>query len=238
MASFVGTLDDFIKYISPRARNVVNSITRKYKKEIGQCEQCKSHTVPLEAAHVTGRERAKIIADILMDFTNDEVITIDLDVFESRFLEAHEPIEDNIRVLCRPCHRDYDAPKDDSIAGQFEASDSADGQSDIENLFISNSEITTFLRQVVPQLNDSEVRKLTNAEYCKDVFKVHKPVLKSIPFDSDKETVGQLARDKGYIRWSPKSPIVRNSSKYLVLTQWFDRNRLLFLRWKKDIENA
>lgn len=92
MASFIGTIDEFIKYVNPRAKNVVNSITRNYKKEKGECEHCSSKTEVLEAAHVTGRERPKIIEEILDGFRNGEIITVDLEVFENLFLEAHKLI--------------------------------------------------------------------------------------------------------------------------------------------------
>ena len=58
MASFVGSYDDFIKFIGPRTRNVVNSITRRHKNEINKCEHCGKEDITFEAAHVKGRERA------------------------------------------------------------------------------------------------------------------------------------------------------------------------------------
>lgn len=42
MASFIGTFEEFIKYINPRVKNVVNSISRAYKQEVGRCEHCNS----------------------------------------------------------------------------------------------------------------------------------------------------------------------------------------------------
>jgi len=239
MASFVGTFDEFIKYISPRARNVVNSLSRKYKKEVGQCEKCHSKTATLEAAHIAGRERLKIIKDILETFTNGEIITIDLEVFESKFLKEHEPIENNIRVLCRPCHRDYDSLSDGIIEYPFKTNTAiSESNSSIEIPSISNSEITTFLRQIVPKLSGDDVEKLLDAECCKNIFRVNFPVLKSIPFESDKEMISKLARINGYIRWSPQRTIERSNSRYLVLTQWYDRNRSLFIKWKQGIEDA
>ena len=55
MASFVGSYDDFIKFIGPRTRNVVNSITRRHKNEINKCEHCGKEDITFEAAHVKGQ---------------------------------------------------------------------------------------------------------------------------------------------------------------------------------------
>ena len=77
MAVFVGTIAEFTRYISPRVKNVVNAVTRDYRRDIGrcECEGCPRHegpcpeTVNLESAHITGRERPVIIKDILKDHT-------------------------------------------------------------------------------------------------------------------------------------------------------------------------
>jgi len=235
MASFVGTYEEFTKYISPRARNVVNGISRNYKKEIGRCEQCQSTTVTLEAAHITGRERPLIIEEILAEFINGEIVTVDLDVFESKFIEAHNPIEQIIRILCRPCHRTYDTNNEMAIEPLSDLQDvTCEEASEKRDLpLITNSEITSYLRQTIPTLRDSIIINLLDKDYCKQVFNVNFPVLKAIPFDANQEAIGEIARDeKGYIRWSPQNPIERTGSRYLVLTQWYDRNRAPFLRWK------
>ncbi len=68
MASFVGSYDDFIKFIGPRTRNVVNSITRRHKNEINKCEHCGKENITFEAAHVKGRERPLIVKQITAYF--------------------------------------------------------------------------------------------------------------------------------------------------------------------------
>jgi len=238
MASFVGTFDEFIKYISPRARNVVNGISRQYKKKVGRCEECNSTTTTLEAAHVTGKERPVIIEEILTPFINGETVTIDLDLFESKFLAAHEPIEKVIRVLCRTCHRAYDAPNQvvHETLPQIEVWTEQTTNPDAP--IITNSEITSYFRQTVITLSEEIVTKLLNDEYCKRTFDVNFPVLKKVPFNADRETIRKYSRnDNGYIRWSPQNTIERTGSRYLVLTQWYDRNRLPFVQWKQLIDN-
>ncbi len=238
MASFVGTFEEFTKYISPRARNVVNNISRRYKEQIGHCEECKSTNVTLEAAHITGRERPVIIEEILSPFINGETVTVDLDLFESKFLAAHEPIESIIRVLCRSCHRAYDAPN--QVLPQTELEEGSGQLINLDAPVVTNSEITTYFHAVVPVLNRDLVNKLLNEEYCKKTFDVNFSVLRAVPFDADKEVIRNCSRDEnGYIRWSPKNAVEHNGSRYLVLTQWYDRNRAPFLQWKSlvDVEN-
>src|SRR5205823_2900398 len=107
MAQFEGTIEEFMRFIGPHARILVWNITQKHRKKIGKCEDCAS-TVKLEAAHVKGKERPLLIANILSQFKEDEVIRIDLSEFEERFREAHLPIESTIRILCNSCHKKYD----------------------------------------------------------------------------------------------------------------------------------
>lgn len=231
MASFIGTYDDFIKYINPRAKNVVNSFARQYKSRIDKCEHCSSTTATLEAAHITGRERLKIIEGILDNFTNGDVITIDLEVFEIMYLTAHEPIEDNILVLCRECHRAYDA-SDATINNPLEGK-IIDEQT---GALFTNSEITEYLRKVVPLLTNEEVGNLESPDYCRLTFGVNYAVLKSVPMDSDTDQVRRFARINGYNRWSTQRPVVRSNKKYLVMTQWIDRHRTPFMEWKIKID--
>lgn len=79
----------------------------KYKKEKGKCEDC-GIANSLEAAHIKGKGRTFIIANILSEFVEDDMIKIELNEFEQKFIESHLPIELTIRVLCKECHRKYD----------------------------------------------------------------------------------------------------------------------------------
>ena len=171
MASFIGTIDEFIKYINPRAKNVVNSITRRYKTEIGSCQHCGTTTETLEAAHITGRERPIIIEEILADFTNGEIITIDLEVFENKFLEAHNPINECILVLCRQCHTAYDNNNPQRPNITVENTEENNPQ------LITNSEITEYLRNNVPNFSNEEIENLQSREYCNNTFRINYPVL-------------------------------------------------------------
>lgn len=113
MASFIGTPQEFRRYIGPRLRNLVNQISRNHKKEISECEHCGS-SERLEAAHIKGRGRKKLIDLVLEKFTNADIVTIDLEIFEEKFIAEHEPIQKTILILCRDCHVKYDSLPDNS----------------------------------------------------------------------------------------------------------------------------
>lgn len=233
MASFVGTFDEFIKYINPRVKNVVNGISRAYKNEVGQCEHCESSDAVLEAAHVTGRERPVIIEEVLQDYVNGELVTVDLEVFENRFIQAHDPISGVIKVLCRPCHVQYDnqvklTPEQETIEVVVKNSEAESGH-------ISNAEITDYLRRVVPSLDEAEIERLLSLSDCQGKFDVNFAVLKEIPAGSDMDTIRRYAQINGYNRWSTRRPIQLGNRMFLVLTQWYEGNRGPFLRWKSEL---
>ena len=70
---------------------------------------CGDNSSQLDAAHIYGHERPKIIESIVSEFTHNEIITIDLGVFQEQFIEMHDPIEEVIKVLCKSCHKEYDS---------------------------------------------------------------------------------------------------------------------------------
>ncbi len=107
MATFEGTIQEFTRYIGPYTRIKVSHIASKHKKQIGQCEEC-GNTELLDAAHISGKERPFLIANILAEFMEDDIIKVDINEFVPRFIEAHMPIESCIRILCKKCHRHYD----------------------------------------------------------------------------------------------------------------------------------
>lgn len=107
MAQFEGTIREFMRFIGPHARIMVWNITQKHRKLIGKCENCGS-TTQLEAAHIKGKERPLLISSVLSQFIEENIIRVDLNEFEERFIEAHLPIESTIRILCKECHSAYD----------------------------------------------------------------------------------------------------------------------------------
>jgi hypothetical protein len=106
---FIGSEDDFTKFIGPYSRNLVQRITKKYKNTKGRCEHCDIENVQLDAAHIRGKERKEIIKSIIKFNTNGS-FEVNLNEFEQEFIKEHDPIENVIKILCQDCHNKYDSP--------------------------------------------------------------------------------------------------------------------------------
>lgn len=46
---------------------------------------------------------------ILSQDSTDGTVTVKIERFEERYIEEHQPLEKSILILCRECHRKYDA---------------------------------------------------------------------------------------------------------------------------------
>lgn len=131
MAQFEGTVKEFTKFIGAYARIKVMLISAKHKKEMGKCEECGTAS-SLHAAHIKGKERPVLIANILSEFIEDDTIRIDLNEFEQKFIEAHLPIESTIRILCNDCHRIYDrVVKEKIVAKPLSVNNAKQDESDL-----------------------------------------------------------------------------------------------------------
>jgi len=112
MAEIICTIEDFHKYIGPRVRNVIQSMTKKRKLELNHiCQDCKQ-TKELEAAHIKGNSRKEIIEKILEKNIIDKekrLIKVDLDKIEKEIILSHKPIDKYFRFLCSNCHTKYDS---------------------------------------------------------------------------------------------------------------------------------
>jgi hypothetical protein len=107
MASFIGSTSEFKRFIGPRLRNLVQQLTKKHKLQVGKCQHCGTQG-SLETAHIKGNGRGQIIDEILAHHTQRENVTVDLEVFEQNFKDAHNPLEDSVLILCSKCHAEYD----------------------------------------------------------------------------------------------------------------------------------
>lgn len=108
MARFIGTVEEFNKFIGGYTRNKIQYETRRHKSKIGKCEHCGSRTKKIESAHLRGKERPVIIGNILQNYIDNNIIDIELNTFEEQYLMCHTPIEEVIKVLCKKCHHKYD----------------------------------------------------------------------------------------------------------------------------------
>ncbi len=112
MVIFTGDRTQFNRYIGPFLRNTVQYHTRAYKNEVGCCENCQDNSAILDAAHKHGSSRQELIDKVLNEVapncSGEEILEVDLEKFTNSFKAAHDPIGEVIRVLCRPCHTNYD----------------------------------------------------------------------------------------------------------------------------------
>ncbi len=112
MAEMTCAIDEFHKFIGPRIRNSIQSLTKRKKEELGYiCQKC-NRKKELQAAHIKGRDRKSVIENVLKEYSidgDDKRIRVDLDEVERRILNDHKPIEKYFRFLCATCHVEYDS---------------------------------------------------------------------------------------------------------------------------------
>lgn len=111
MAVYIGTKEEFKRHFGGTLRNIVNIMTKEEKTLIDNiCEYCGKKST-LEAAHIRGVERAKII-DLILDeeFKNSggDYYNVDVDKFILLYKGLHHPLRKNFHFLCRDCHVKYD----------------------------------------------------------------------------------------------------------------------------------
>ena len=160
MAYFEGTIREFTTYLGSYCRIKVMYITKKYRKNLGRCEECGSATRQLEAAHVKGKERPLIISNILSQYIENDLIKVDLDEFQEKFVDAHFPIEDFIRILCSECHRAYD--KINPIHEYIPTSENLKEEADLEKLEIK--EIKTIEKLLMETIKKSQALDIINSK--------------------------------------------------------------------------
>lgn len=171
MAQFTGTIEEFTKFIGGYCRNKVQYISRRHKNMIGKCEACKSRTKKLDAAHVHGKERPIIVADILGNFEENGIVNVDLDIFEEQYLLAHEPIEETIKVLCKACHKkSHSTEKIDEIDEVQEMNEAREIKSIISSNKLSKKRaLELVLKKGYNELTNSNTI-YSNINTAKDVY--------------------------------------------------------------------
>ena len=112
-AKFIGSFDEFKRYVGPKCRNEVNIFCKAEREARGGiCEYCGQKHV-LQSAHI--KERPVIMKEILdMNYQiGKDLYEVILEDFFVKFEEAHMPVTDHIFFLCKSCHDKLD--KDHSI---------------------------------------------------------------------------------------------------------------------------
>ena len=115
-AKFVGSFDDFKRYVGPKCRNEVNIFCKSEReKHHGICEYCGQKHV-LQSAHI--KERPVIIKEILDQNyqIGPDFYEVTLEDFFVEFKNAHMPITDHIFFLCKACHDKLDKEQSITIA--------------------------------------------------------------------------------------------------------------------------
>ncbi len=244
MATYEGTSEDFKKFIDGYTRNLVQNLTRKHKKK-RQCTDCKNRT-RLQAAHLKGHERPKIVQRILSNLntsSNKDTITIDLNEFEKMFIAEHTPYDKVIKILCFDCHKKYDAKNDtEEIVPLID--EDVENDTDI----ITEDEILEPLEEVkigklaqkffsekISDFSDETIKKLLDPEFSKQHFDIYFSVLKE--FQNDKDALDE----KGKLRYySPKSLVLERKvneevvGKYLLSNHWFKIQLPLLKKWMEN----
>jgi hypothetical protein len=109
MPHFRGSIQEFHQIIGPRIRNKVNNLTRTERlRRNGDCEHCHQRS-ELESAHIHGRDRRKLIENVLMEYSHNGFVECDLSEAEYKIIQAHLPIKETFIFLCAECHRKYDS---------------------------------------------------------------------------------------------------------------------------------
>lgn len=217
MASFVGTKEEFKRYVGPMLRNLVQQLTKKHKMEIGKCEHCGT-SENLEAAHKHGKDRGSLIDRILNNYTNNNVVTIDLANFEQHFRNEHKTIDDTILILCRTCHSKYDSlsPSDSTsnhqrgvpertVAPPIQATQKYLAKPENKNRIFSNQEIQYRVSSAAQKLPSIELEKLCSPQHSKNLFDINFPLFVRIPKNLSADAKKMAIKDsKGANRWTWK----------------------------------
>ena len=110
-AKFIGSFDEFKRFVGPFSKNEVNRFCKKDREKHKKiCEWCGKFAV-LQSAHIV--ERPIIVKQILDNFykIGPDLYEVYLEDFFTKFEEAHTPIEKHIFFLCSECHTKLDKKK-------------------------------------------------------------------------------------------------------------------------------
>lgn len=82
-------------------------------------------------------------------------------------------------------------------------------------------------------LSDDRVRLLQDARYCKSIFDINYPLLKKVVWNSP---LSEQRKINGYGRYWADVELI-NGERYLVCSQWYERNKPKFMKWIKKLKN-
>jgi hypothetical protein len=153
MARFIGTINDYEKYIGPRIRNIVNTFAKSERdKRQGICEFC-NKKAELQSAHKHGKGRKTLIHEALKEYDKGSYFDVDIEECEKKILESHKPIEQVFHFLCFDCHREYDSNHNEH--GKQEAVNIRDNPRDTDN-YDETQEIRKIERKIPRWFEEKE----------------------------------------------------------------------------------
>ena len=135
----------------------------------------------LDAAHIHGNERKTIIDSALEEFGHGDYVDVDLNKFESQFIDAHKPIERIIKILCKDCHKIYDKKIYNSVKPK--KINCYDNQLRANKKTVNGMKIGQYVKNRMffllnnNKLTLSTISDLQNKDYCKQIFKIGHPLL-------------------------------------------------------------
>ena len=241
-SQFIGTMQDFKRYIGGYCKLIVNQLAKKYREACNKtCQYCKNSNVELDSAHITGRDRNGIIESILNNHfkTNDNYYTVNMDDFIKYFKMQHDPIYKVVYFLCKDCHKKYDSKKitDDEIKLAIE--NNIIKNSIQENVSKKSTDKSNKLEETVQNyvkrilqdsynnglLNEEILTNLQNPIYCKNYLDMYFPLLTTDykkTFDS-----------KGYSRYYKNYNL---GDKYYLCSQLRQDQKILFENFFNQLE--
>jgi hypothetical protein len=251
MARFIGTIEDYEKYIGPRIRNIVNTFAKSERdSRNGKCEFCGQNT-ELESAHKHGKERNQLIKEALKKYDNGSYFDIDVEKCEQDILELHTPINAVFYFLCRKCHRSYDSngkseiPRYEQQPIEKQTEDGmvnkVDGIINIKGTNVplyknENEKTQDFIKRILHLffkenlLPDVEIKNMLDKNYCKKTFGISYSILQN-----DKTKLRDK-KDGPFRYWA--NEIFGN--EYYACSQWWKTNDETYKKklseWIKKIE--
>ncbi|MCC9063621.1 hypothetical protein [Flavobacterium piscisymbiosum] len=209
MAKFEGTLPEFIDFIGPMTRNIVCDLSRSFKKNTTCRHDGCNKRKPLEAAHLKGKERPKIIGDILSLYEVDSnIFEVDLIEFKKLFIEAHTPIENIILPMCKQHHLEYD--RKENIATEYpillDEFDNEDGQD-------------TYTQQELDNLKNSEVINIEKAIKESSINKIKEVVINKYKVEKKQITFSKISDSNGLWNFDVNKNKFNNIFCFIFFTQ-------------------
>ena len=242
-SQFIGTMQDFKRYIGGYCKLIVNQLARSYRDACNKtCQYCKKSNVELDSAHISGHDRNRIIESILNDNfkVSDNYYVVNMDEFIKYFKMQHDPIYKVVYFLYKGCHKKYDSNKisDDEIKLIIE-------NNGIQNPIRENiNKITTdktskledekvqdYVKRILQDsynnglLNEEILTNLQDPIYCKTYLGMFFPLLTT--------DYGKTFDANGYSRYYKNYKL---GDKYYLSNYMYQNQKILFENFFKQLK--